>query len=85
MVDNHLFHGNALKLDPQGIRWPRTLGVRDCALREVVIGTGLDRRSEQFVITEASEVMQCWHWRGCRVLWDPTDTGFAEKACGRTS
>ncbi|MBI4002627.1 MAG: formate--tetrahydrofolate ligase [Nitrospira defluvii] len=56
-VDNHLFHGNALKLDPQGIRWPRTLGVSDRALREVIIGTGPDRRSGQFVITEASEIM----------------------------
>lgn len=25
-VDNHLFQGNALKVDPQRIRWPRTLG-----------------------------------------------------------
>ncbi len=40
-VDNHLFHGNALKLDPQGIRWPRPLGINDRALREVVIGAGL--------------------------------------------
>lgn len=56
-VDNHLFHGNTLKLDPQGIRWPRTLGVSDRALREVVMGTGRDRRSGQFVITEASEIM----------------------------
>lgn len=56
-VDNHLFHGNALKLNPQEIRWPRTLGISDRTLREVVIGAGRDRRSGQFVITEASEVM----------------------------
>ena len=56
-VDNHLFHGNGLKLDPQEIRWPRTLGVSDRALRDVVIGTGSGRRSGQFVITEASEIM----------------------------
>ena len=56
-VDNHLFHGNALQLDPNGIRWPRTLGVSDRALRNVLIGAEPDRRSGQFVITEASEVM----------------------------
>lgn len=56
-VDNHVFHGNALRLHPQGIKWPRTLGVSDRALREVVLGTGTGRRSGQFVITEASEIM----------------------------
>ncbi len=56
-VDNHLFHGNALKLDPQTIRWPRTVGVSDRALRDIMIGAGSDTRSGQFVITEASEIM----------------------------
>jgi formate--tetrahydrofolate ligase len=56
-VDNHLFHGNPLKLDPQAIRWPRTVGVSDRALRAIVIGSGNGRRPGQFVITEASEIM----------------------------
>ena len=56
-VDNHLFHGNSLQVDPKAIRWPRTLGVSDRSLREVVLGSGTDRRSGQFVITEASEIM----------------------------
>lgn len=56
-VDNHLFHGNALQLNPNGIMWPRTLGVSDRALRNVIIGAEPDRRCGQFVITEASEVM----------------------------
>ncbi|HVG01757.1 MAG TPA: formate--tetrahydrofolate ligase [Nitrospira sp.] len=56
-VDNHLFHRNPLRLDPQAIRWPRALGVSDRSLREVVLGSGSDRRSAQFVITEASEIM----------------------------
>lgn len=56
-VDNHLFHGNEFKLDPKRITWPRTLGVSDRALRGVVMGTGTGRRSGQFVITEASEIM----------------------------
>lgn len=56
-VDNHIFHGNSLKLDLRGIKWPRTLGVSDRALREVVLGVGAGKRPGQFVITEASEIM----------------------------
>ena len=56
-VDNHLFHGNALQVDPHRITWPRTLGVSDRALRQISLGEeGVSRRG-QFVITEASEVM----------------------------
>ena len=56
-VDNHLFQGNALKLDPQRIRWPRTLGVSDRALRDIVLNAEAGPRPGQFVITEASEIM----------------------------
>ena len=56
-VDNHLFHGNTLKVDPKGIRWPRTLGVSDRALRDILLGEETGRRPGMFVITEASEVM----------------------------
>ncbi|MCS6264966.1 MAG: formate--tetrahydrofolate ligase [Nitrospira sp.] len=56
-VDNHLFHGNTLKVDPNGIRWPRTLGVSDRALRDILLGEEAGRRPGKFVITEASEVM----------------------------
>ncbi len=56
-VDNHLFHGNALLVDPSRITWPRTLGVGDRALRQVSLGEGATGRTGQFVITEASEVM----------------------------
>ena len=56
-VDNHLFHGNTLKVDPKGIRWPRTLGVSDRALRDILLGEETGRRPGKFVITEASEVM----------------------------
>jgi formate--tetrahydrofolate ligase len=56
-VDNHLFHGNALQLDPHRITWPRTLGVSDRALRQISLGEGVASRTGQFVITEASEVM----------------------------
>ncbi len=56
-VDNHLFHGNSLQLDPQGIRWPRTLGVSDRALRDIGLQGETGQRHSQFVITEASEIM----------------------------
>ncbi len=55
-LDNHLFHGNALNLDPDRVSWPRTVGVSDRALREVTL-QGKGTRAGQFVITEASEVM----------------------------
>src|SRR5437867_2539886 len=56
-VDNHLFHGNALQVDPNRITWPRTVGVSDRALRQISLGEGTAWRTGRFVITEASEVM----------------------------
>jgi formate--tetrahydrofolate ligase len=58
-VDNSLFHGNSLHLDPARITWPRTVGVSDRALRIVRLepSDGVSARPAQFVITEASEVM----------------------------
>jgi formate--tetrahydrofolate ligase len=56
-LDNHLFQGNALSLDPSNIVWPRALGVSDRALRQVRLGEEAGNRLTQFVITEASEVM----------------------------
>lgn len=56
-LDNHLFHGNSLSVDPAQIMWPRALGVSDRALREVLLGAETGKRPGQFVITEASEVM----------------------------
>lgn len=56
-VDNHLFHGNALGLDPARVMWPRALGVSDRALREVLLGEGPSKRTDRFIITEASEIM----------------------------
>jgi formate--tetrahydrofolate ligase len=61
MVDNHLFHGNALGLDVHEISWPRVLDVNDRALRNIVIGLGTRvdgvPRQTRFDITAASEVM----------------------------
>jgi formate--tetrahydrofolate ligase len=58
-LDNHLFRGNELGIDPQSIRWPRVLDVNDRALRRVMIGLGEKRdvRETEWHITAASEVM----------------------------
>jgi formate--tetrahydrofolate ligase len=57
-VDNHLFHGNALGLDPEQITWPRAASVSDRALRRVrLAGKDGEERETRFVLTEASEVM----------------------------
>jgi formate--tetrahydrofolate ligase len=61
IVDNHLFHGNALDIDPHEISWPRVLDMNDRALRNIVVGLrsrtdGMPRQTG-FEITAASEVM----------------------------
>jgi formate--tetrahydrofolate ligase len=61
MIDNHLFHGNDLRIKPETISWSRTLDMNDRALRHVTVrpsGTkeGVSRE-DSFVITAASEVM----------------------------
>src|SRR5271168_197536 len=65
LIDSHMFHGNELDLDPDGITWPRTLDMNDRALRAITVSvTGADKkqrdgsnRSSGFLITAASEIM----------------------------
>ncbi len=61
MVDNHLYNGNELGIDPHEITWKRVLDVNDRSLRNIVSGLGgrLDGTPRQtgFDITAASEVM----------------------------
>ena len=65
LIDAHLFHGNDLDLDPNGITWPRTLDMNDRALRRILLSvTAADKpqrdgsnRPSGFVITAASEIM----------------------------
>jgi formate--tetrahydrofolate ligase len=61
MVDNHLHHGNACRLEEREILWPRVMDMNDRALRDVVVGlggkTGGVPRQTRFDITAASEVM----------------------------
>lgn len=58
MLDNHLFHGNALGVDPTCVRWPRVMGLSDRALRHVrLMGSDGGDRESEFILTEASEIM----------------------------
>ena len=61
MIDNHIFHGNALRIDPRQILWRRVMDMNDRALREIVLGLGGKQqgfpREDGFLITAASEVM----------------------------
>ena len=61
LLDNHLYWGNALGIDPRRVSWRRCLDMNDRALRSVVNGLGGPRngspREDGFDITVASEVM----------------------------
>ncbi|HWF16191.1 MAG TPA: formate--tetrahydrofolate ligase [Acidimicrobiales bacterium] len=61
MVDNHLYNGNELGIDPHEITWKRVLDVNDRSLRNLVSGLGGRQdgtpRQTGFDITAASEVM----------------------------
>ena len=59
MVDNHLYWGNALDLDPRRITWRRVMDMNDRALRQIVTGLGGNGAVAEsgFDITVASEVM----------------------------
>jgi formate--tetrahydrofolate ligase len=61
MVDNHLYWGNELGLDPRRIAWRRALDMNDRALRSTVAALGGAAngfpREDGFDITVASEVM----------------------------
>jgi formate--tetrahydrofolate ligase len=61
MVDNHLYWGNDLGLDPRRISWRRAMDMNDRALRELVVALGGSTngapREDGFDITVASEVM----------------------------
>lgn len=61
LIDNHLHHGNVLRIDPRRITWKRVLDMNDRALRNITIGLGGPTqgvpREDGFDITVASEVM----------------------------
>ena len=61
LIDNHIHHGNALRLDTRLIQWKRVVDMNDRALRKIVIGLGGTAngfvREDGFDIVVASEVM----------------------------
>jgi len=59
-IDNHLYFGNELNIDPSKIVWKRCIDLNDRALREITLGLGNKNgviRNDGFNITVASEIM----------------------------
>ena len=61
ILDNHIFQGNELGIDPTRIIWHRCLDMNDRALRGTIVGLGGPNqgvpREDHFDITVASEIM----------------------------
>ena len=61
MIDNHIYQGNALGIDPRRITWRRCVDMNDRQLRFVVDGLGGrvngTPREDGYDITVASEIM----------------------------
>jgi formate--tetrahydrofolate ligase len=60
IIDNHIFQGNELNINPNKVLWKRVTDMNDRSLRRIFIGLA-DRsgepREDEFYITAASEVM----------------------------
>ncbi|WEV53930.1 formate--tetrahydrofolate ligase [Leuconostocaceae bacterium ESL0723] len=61
LVDNSIYQGNPLNIDPRRVLWKRVVDINDRALRHVTIGLGGPTsgvpREDGFDITVASELM----------------------------
>ena len=61
MLDNHIMHGNELRIDTKRAVRKRCMDMNDRALRNIVIGLGNKTdgvvREDHFIITVASEIM----------------------------
>lgn len=61
MLDNHIWRGNALNIDPRRITWKRCVDMNDRQLRSIVNGLGGKNggmpREDGYDITVASEIM----------------------------
>jgi formate--tetrahydrofolate ligase len=78
MIDNHIYWGNALDIDPRRVTWRRVLDMNDRALRDTVtslggVANGYPRQTG-FDITVASEIMA--------ILCLATDLADLEKRLG---
>ena len=60
-LDNHIYQGNELNIDPRQIVWRRVMDMNDRSLRKIILGLGGKMqgipREGGFDITAASEVM----------------------------
>ncbi|OPZ36531.1 MAG: Formate--tetrahydrofolate ligase [Tenericutes bacterium ADurb.BinA155] len=60
IIDNSIYQGNPLNIDPNRIVWTRAMDMNDRALRSITVGQDDPKgqpRHDQFVITVASEMM----------------------------
>ena len=61
MLDNHIYQGNSLNIDPKKITWKRCVDMNDRQLRHVIDGIGAKvngvPREDGYDITVASEIM----------------------------
>ena len=61
MIDNHIYQGNSLNIDPRRITWRRCMDMNDRQLRNIVDGLGGksngNPREDGYDITAASEIM----------------------------
>lgn len=60
VIDNSIYQGNLLNIDPNRVVWKRAMDMNDRALREITVGQGKGNgvpREDGFVITVASEMM----------------------------
>lgn len=61
LIDNHIYQGNKLNIDPRRIEWKRVMDMNDRALRQIVVGLGGPTkgipREDGFNISVASEIM----------------------------
>ncbi len=55
VIDNHIFQGNTLNI--KTVTFQRCLDMNDRALRNVIVSADKNGRTENFVITAASEIM----------------------------
>ena len=59
-IDNHLYFGNELNINPEAIVWKRCVDLNDRALRKVTVGLDSSKetpRTDGYNITVASEIM----------------------------
>ncbi len=61
MLDNHIYQGNTLNIDPRRVTWKRVIDMNDRQLRSIISGlngvTNGTPRQDGFDITVASEIM----------------------------